>query len=578
MSRWRGARTSDHDSGIGSVANTTKLSRETFLQDRSTTDNLDESIEYYQTNKSTDDELFHSSSHTKELIPHQNLLSKTRSPGLKKKSRYQSLTDLTKEARKYYHSDNGRKYPKKIKSPAKRSNSVNIYLSNTDDEEGLHSVTSSRSSGSGAESSDSLYYHHEYSKHGKNGFTRQSRKYSTSSKALRHESDFDDNNLYRRKPSGHSDLNQSDIETRITGSFENLHDSNELYHKDHLSYLHWAPSRQSSKNRLHRQVLAKHLRRSHSDQNIPLNKIPPTSYYYRPQTAPSSDRYVNMGRQRQSSDRRQQQHTYSSFYDDNRSRKSVSFPPTSIYSSSRSPPNLQNNNRISTSIPSTTSQATFVTKNPTSVDIDQRCVHRSPLVNTAQMYQQPLRHQVLSQPIPYSIRQEKPIPSTSNGTLYLDSKTGIIYRYVTNENITPVNNQINPKLIPLVTSDINTQKPLSRCTLCGSSTYHNHSQQQTILSPTYQSQRNNRSTNGLDDGYESEERKNHHHGNRRRVAVHGVLYESHDNSYESSSDADLNDIDYEALDETYERARIVQNRSHNLSRYISRQIKLVLTS
>ncbi|CAF0997942.1 unnamed protein product, partial [Didymodactylos carnosus] len=404
ISKWRGTRTSDHDSGIGSFANTTKLSRETYLQDRSITDNLDESTEYHQTNKSINDELFHSASHTKQLKSDQNFLSKSNSSVLKKKSSYQPLTDITKDSNssKYYHSDKGRKYSKQLKSAlVKRSHSAaGIY------------------------------------------------------------------NLYSTEE---DDLSHSDIETRVTGSFENLNDSNELYYKDRLSYLHWTPDHQhqSPKNHLYRQVLSKHIRRSHSEESVPLNKIPPASYYYRPQTAPSSDKYVNMDFQYQSSDRsqhrRQQQHIY---YNDNRSRRSGDFPSASYRSSLYIPTTTQNNNRISTSIPSRTNQPTFVTTGPTSTniyssaDLAQRNTHRSPLVTKGQ----PLR-----------------------------SKT-------------------------------------------------------------------------------------HRRGNRRRIAVRGVLYESHDNSYESSSGTDLNDTDYEALIETVERAREVQNRSYNLSRHIGRQVKLVLAS
>ncbi|CAF0786442.1 unnamed protein product, partial [Didymodactylos carnosus] len=473
ISKWRGTRTSDHDSGIGSFANTTKLSRETYLQDRSITDNLDESTEYHQTNKSINDELFHSASHTKQLKSDQNFLSKSNSSVLKKKSSYQPLTDITKDSNssKYYHSDKGRKYSKQLKSAlVKRSHSAaGIYNLYSTEEDGLNSVTSSRSSGQEAESPALPYHRHEHSKYGENSPTRRSRKYSVSIDPLRHENDFVDNYLYRRKSREHSDLSHSDIETRVTGSFENLNDSNELYYKDRLSYLHWTPDHQhqSPKNHLYRQVLSKHIRRSHSEESVPLNKIPPASYYYRPQTAPSSDKYVNMDFQYQSSDRsqhrRQQQHIY---YNDNRSRRSGDFPSASYRSSLYIPTTTQNNNRISTSIPSRTNQPTFVTTGPTSTniyssaDLAQRNTHRSPLVTKGQ----PLR-----------------------------SKT-------------------------------------------------------------------------------------HRRGNRRRIAVRGVLYESHDNSYESSSGTDLNDTDYEALIETVERAREVQNRSYNLSRHIGRQVKLVLAS
>ncbi|CAF2761299.1 unnamed protein product [Rotaria sp. Silwood2] len=139
--------------------------------------------------------------------------------------------------------------------------------------------------------------------------------------------------------------------------------------------------------------------------------------------------------------------------------------------------------------------------------------------------------------------------------LYLDPQTGIIYRYIQDKSKPSTKTHYQP------TSQTKSSQELYRCVECGSITtyYHRHHINSTTR----------RVTTDLDDpGYESGNRK----VNRYR------RYIDHLTSSESDSDDNPTYCDMSALNEAYERAKKVQEHSQNLSKYISRQLKLVLAT
>ncbi|CAF3740085.1 unnamed protein product [Rotaria sp. Silwood1] len=164
-------------------------------------------------------------------------------------------------------------------------------------------------------------------------------------------------------------------------------------------------------------------------------------------------------------------------------------------------------------------------------------------------------HRKSQEKLNQNLRQyQKPIQilnKQQTNNLYLDPQTGIIYRYV----------QDNTKPYYQPTSQTKASQQLYRCTECGSITtyYHRHHMNSTTR----------RVKTDLDDpGYESGNRK----VNRYR------RYIDHLSSSESDSDDNPTYCDTYALNEAYERAKKVQEHSQNLSKYISRQLKLVLAT
>ncbi|CAF4656004.1 unnamed protein product [Rotaria sp. Silwood2] len=139
-----------------------------------------------------------------------------------------------------------------------------------------------------------------------------------------------------------------------------------------------------------------------------------------------------------------------------------------------------------------------------------------------------------------------------SNNLYLDSQTGIIYRYESNKNQYPTK----------IYYGLPSQSNLYECAQCGSITtyHHRHHINLTLGQVTsYQD----------DPGYESEYKKR----NNCCRCMDSV----------SSSDCDSDDINTNyhktiELNEVYDRAEKILYTSQSLARYINRQLKLALAT
>ncbi|CAF4450112.1 unnamed protein product [Rotaria sp. Silwood2] len=139
-----------------------------------------------------------------------------------------------------------------------------------------------------------------------------------------------------------------------------------------------------------------------------------------------------------------------------------------------------------------------------------------------------------------------------SNNLYLDSQTGIIYRYESNKNQYPTK----------IYYGLPSQSNLYECAQCGSITtyHHRHHINSTLGQVTsYQD----------DPGYESEYKKR----NNCCRCMDSV----------SSSDCDSDDINTNyhktiELNEVYDRAEKILYTSQSLARYINRQLKLALAT
>ncbi|CAF1963921.1 unnamed protein product [Rotaria magnacalcarata] len=139
--------------------------------------------------------------------------------------------------------------------------------------------------------------------------------------------------------------------------------------------------------------------------------------------------------------------------------------------------------------------------------------------------------------------------------LYLDPQTGVIYRYIEEKTKPATVTYYRP------TSQTKSAQNLYKCDECGSVTsyFHRHHIDSNLR----------RVTSDIDDpGYES--------GNRKLKRYRKFI----DNLASSDSDSDdkVTHTDLNGLSEAFERARKVQERSQNLSKHISRQLKLVLST
>ncbi|CAF3706345.1 unnamed protein product, partial [Rotaria sordida] len=139
-----------------------------------------------------------------------------------------------------------------------------------------------------------------------------------------------------------------------------------------------------------------------------------------------------------------------------------------------------------------------------------------------------------------------------SNNLYLDSQTGIIYRYESNKNQYPTKSYCGSP----------SQSNLYECAQCGSITtyHHRHHINSTLKrTPSYQD----------DPGYESGYKKRNH---RHRCMDEYI------SSSDSDSDTTSNYLDIIELNEAYNRAEKVRHNSQSLSRHINRQLKLALAA
>ncbi|CAF4443308.1 unnamed protein product [Rotaria socialis] len=139
--------------------------------------------------------------------------------------------------------------------------------------------------------------------------------------------------------------------------------------------------------------------------------------------------------------------------------------------------------------------------------------------------------------------------------LYLDPQTGVIYRYAEEKTKPSTVTYYRPA------SQTKSTQNLYKCDECGSVTsyFHRHHIDSNLR----------RVTSDIDDpGYESGNRKL----KRYRKFIDDLA------SSDSDSEDKLTCTDLNGLNEAFERARKVQERSQNLSKHISRQLKLVLST
>ncbi|CAF3668398.1 unnamed protein product [Rotaria sordida] len=340
-----------------------------------------------------------------------------------------------------------------------------------EEQESISNISLTRSSGSGAASPGSPY----------NKYTKRFNR-SLPLKQL--------NENRRRKPSGHSDVYPSDLETHITGSFDTFPQSTSSKKK---SRHNWQPQRTNT-----RRSRLTPFQRSFSTDSIDIDNY--KTSLHRPQTAPQFSsktvQYYNMNTKYQSGFIHQPTKS---------SKQSETMYKSSCY-------------------------------------IDQAHTHRKSqekLNQNLKQYQKPIQ----------TLNKQQ----TNN--LYLDPQTGIVYRYIQDKTKPSTITYYQP------TSQTKSSKELYRCAECGSITtyHHRHHTNSTTKKVTID----------LDDpGYESGNRK----VNRYRRHIDRLT------SSESDSDDNPNYNDMSVLNEAYERAKKVQEHSQNLSRYISRQLKLVLAT
>ncbi|UJR14864.1 hypothetical protein I4U23_001849 [Adineta vaga] len=183
----------------------------------------------------------------------------------------------------------------------------------------------------------------------------------------------------------------------------------------------------------------------------------------------------------------------------------------------------------------------------------------------------PKSHQpLIATEIPSKIdtKQEDSIPTTHRSSLvinhtqdktkqdspakfFVDSQKGVVYRYRFNKTQNPIK----------IDQQKSIQKKIYRCGKCGNATPYHHRHYANSVS------RETVATQADDLGYES--------GHRKRSQ--SCRYTDSTSSSDSDSDLSTNYLQMIALNEAYERAEKVENCSHRLSRYITRQLKLALT-